>query len=215
MLEVTGFVKDQYSDIPHKKMLANTTYEKGFHFKVFVDYDDISDQAMSIGTSDSVIVNAINKKYDTDFYKNRNQTYLNQIKIKKVLHEFSELMHLVNDEIFNYQFIEANEVYDQGLYLASGCVYGVAIERLLWLLIERNSQNVNSGETELMFMVNHLIKNNIVDRTDENRLKNAARFRNQTAHTNSYSLKLDCDILRSTLDYMVTKYFISTPQNLI
>lgn len=215
MLEVTGFVKDNYSDIPHKKMLTNTTYEDGFYFRVFVDYDDISDQAMPIGTSDSIIINAINRRYGADFYKNSSQTNLNKIKIKKVLTEFSELMQLVSDEIFNYQFIEANEVYSQGYYLAAGCVYGVAIERLLWLLIERNSQNMNSGKTEIMFMVNHLIKNNIVDRTDENRLKNAARFRNQTAHTNSYSLKLDCDILRSTLDYMVTKYFKSTPQNQI
>ena len=41
MLEVTGFIKDKYPSLPHKKLLSNTTYEDGFYFKVFVDYDDI------------------------------------------------------------------------------------------------------------------------------------------------------------------------------
>ena len=207
MLEVTGFIKDKYPSLPHKKLLSNTTYEDGFYFKVFVDYDDISDRAMAIETSDSIIVNAINKKYDTDFHKSNVYTYLNQIKIKSILKDFTKLMHLVDDEIFSYQFIEANEVYDQKLFLASGCVYGVCIERLLFLLAKRHELVVEIDNTQLGTLIHKLIKNKIVEKTDENRLKIAARFRNQTAHTNSYSLKIDCDILRSCIDYIVVKYF--------
>lgn len=207
MLEVTGFIKDQYPNIPHKKLLSHTTYEDGFYFKIFVDYDDISDRAMAIKTSGSIIVNAVNKKYNTDFRKSNSYTYLNQIKIKPILKDFSELMHLVNDEIFSYQFIEANEVYDQNLFLAAGCVYGVCVERLLFLLGQRHELDIEIDNTQLGTLINKLIKNKIIEKIDENRLKNAARFRNQTAHTNSFSLKMDCDILRSCIDYIIKKYF--------
>lgn len=56
--------------------------EEGFKFEVELPYKDVSEDNMSADESSDLIYSAINRKYEKDFYDNKNR--MNHVRIKRI-----------------------------------------------------------------------------------------------------------------------------------
>lgn len=196
---------DKKDNASHTKPIINGDYNIGIRFDIILEVDSILVVDMPIDKSDKLIVSAVNSKYNTDF--NYNNLFLNHIKIDRILSNDIDVVKIVNDDIFKYQYTEANELNKAQYYLGSACVFGVARERVLLLMCLKNDLKLNSNSTQLGDLIYLLKKNNVITDPDYKRMKSMKGIRNLSSHTNLYSLKSDSDALKNIIIHIVSTYF--------
>lgn len=209
MLLVSGHIKSNDISNHFKYKIPLINYEKGIDFEVEINEPSLDENAMPIKESNIIIIDAINKKYETDFsYKD----ILTPVKIKQVYSVFQieNMIKIVNDKDFEYQILEAMKAYKANLYLACASTLGVAMETLCKILLIKKG-NVRSDaikNTQLGDLSLQLKKKGIISNKDKERIMLGAKFRNLSSHTNpGPTEKLDCDVLISTVEFLVNAHF--------
>lgn len=203
MLKVYGHIKDNYPNILHKKIISNMDYASGIDFSVLLDYESISEDAMPINESNMIVLNAINKKYGTDF--SAQTSLINPLRISKTGTSIKDITVRVNDDTFKYQLSEGYVIFKTQHFLGAACVYGVALERLCILIGQKN--NINFDKTELGPVAYRLNKEGAIDTATLNRILGCSKFRNTASHTNDVIYKSDAETIFGTIVVIANQYF--------
>ena len=149
------------------KMVHNSVWESSYSTKIYRQVKEDGEQFIDH-------INKENSYYAKDAYK---YTYSEL--------NFEEIMKVVENNDFEYALNESIAAYDNSLFLAATVTAGVALENLLVVILEK--ENITIGEndaTELGVLSNKLLKNNIIDKREKNRIMLAAKYRNLASHAN-------------------------------
>lgn len=205
MLKVSGHIKDKTQNFNHKKMIPNGDYLLGIDFEVYLKEDSIDEEIMPIETSNLIIINAINNKYNTDF--TNSFSYINPLRIRNVAESTKELIEKVNDPIFRYQITEAQQIMDERYYFGATCTFGVCLETLLLLLASKNNVKLDPKKSEIGPISYKLKKDGVISYSDQQRVLGTAKFRNIGSHSSGIIQKSDAENIRSTIVMFINKYF--------
>ncbi|EUJ46195.1 hypothetical protein [Listeria fleischmannii] len=208
-IRVFGHIKDAPHVVHNKFEIPNINYEKGIDFEVILEYDSIDQDAMPISESQSIVINAVNRKYKTDFSF---RSYFPTLKIRKFfsLDSIDDLLSQIDDEDFTYQLKEATQAYDHNLFLAAAATYSVALETLCLLILEKETHtDINQlDSTELGYISNLLKKQSVISKKDKERIMATSKIRNFSSHSNiGINTQNDCDLLVATIEYLINKFF--------
>lgn len=205
MLKVSGHIKDKVQNYNHKKIIPSGDYLLGIDFEVYLQVNSIDADVMPIETSNSIIINAINSKYNTDFANSF--SFISPLRIRNVAASTKELIDKVDDENFEYEMTEAQEIMDEHHFFGATCTFGVCLETLLLLLANKNNVRLDPKKSEIGPISYKLIKNNVISYSDQQRILGTAKFRNLGSHSSGIIQKSDAENIRSTILMFINKYF--------
>lgn len=205
MLKVSGHIKDKVQNYNHKKIIPNGNYLLGIDFEVYLNENSIDADVMPTETSNSIIINAINNKYNTDF--TNSFSLISPLRTKNVAESTKELIDKVNDESFKYEMTEAQEIMDEHHFFAATSAFGVCLETLLLLLANKNNIRLDPKKSEIGPISYKLGKNDVISYSDQQRILGTAKFRNLGSHSSGIIQKSDAENIRSTIILLINKYF--------
>lgn len=124
--------------------------------------------------------------------------------------DFTEVINAVKDPDFEYSINESLAAYDNSLYLAATVTAGVSLENMLVKLIKNHGHRIDDSQhTELGYLTNRLLKEQIIEGKEKQRLMTAAAFRNMASHANpGRTIREDAKLIYQTIFTFATRHFL-------